>query len=173
MRAIAASALPPTATRTLTTALALAGSTLAACEPSSIVTTAVVRQIAPSSPPAPEKIFSSSGLNSHRLAMTRRRPKDAWGASRLNIAIVAAGNLAGKGWSPRRFIARARRQAASRFGGVAEWPPGLFTRSSMLVTPFSATPTMASGFATPGNTPRTTAPPSSSTSPGFTPIAAI
>ena len=58
--------------------------------------------------------------------------------------------------------------ALGRVGWLA-WPPSLLAVSTTSIMPFSPMPITASGCVTPGNTPSTTAPPSSTTKAGFTP----
>jgi len=53
--------------------------------------------------------------------------------------------------------------------GVLAWPPAARAVSSTFIKPFSPMPTTAMGCLTPGNTPSTTAPPSSTTIAGLTP----
>ena len=57
-------------------------------------------------------------------------------------------------------------------GGAEACPPRLAISRCSCIWPFSEVPMSAQGCLTPGNTPCTTAPPSSSTSAGVTPRAA-
>ena len=77
--------------------------------------------------------------------------------------------MKGAGFFSMRVTAFASLPTMVLRGGAEAWPPSLFMSRKSCIWPFSEVPTSAQGASTPGNTPETTAPPSSSTKAGTTP----
>ncbi len=167
--AAASSGVSVLSRRRFTPTSASAGSTLICFEPRAIVNAAVVRSIAFSSLPSFSAAAHSTGPKHHRFASTTRRPNGVCGASVASISLAGFVRCAGKGWDSQSAAARHTMPSADGRSGWLAWPPADAARSRTFIMPFSPMPTTAMGSFTPGNTPSTTAPPSSSTMPGFTP----
>ena len=161
--------MSPTRMRRLTAAVALEAITLCAGEPDSVVTAIVVRTRAAGSAPAARSARLRSGCTRRALANSGRSGAGACGAIRANISIVGSGSEAANCRFSRRTTARAIRAVGPPGAGVEEWPPRPSARSSIVVVPFSETPTTPSGGCTPGKAWCAIAPPSSSTNQGVTP----
>ena len=85
-----------------------------------------------------------------------------------NISSTGLVRWAGKGWASTLAQAMASRPTGVWGAGADAWPPEEAMEYSRFIMPFSAMPMRAHASLTPGNTSRTTAPPSSTTRAGVT-----
>lgn len=120
---------------------------------------------------SPFMMRMTTGLNSQRLANTRRKAQLPCEASSRSIAATGADSFAAGG-----FCCTASRPAtslavASLSDGMAACPPSALVVMKASKMPFSATPTTANSPVTPSGGLSMTAPPSSSTIYGTRPMA--
>ena len=115
----------------------------------------------------PSKIFKTRGLNSHMFANTILSAKEECLPKVLSMPAIGGSKTLFMGCFSMLTSALASTFAGLSLEGEDACPPLEYTQSSTFAIPFSARPTTAVSCDTPGNTPLTIAPPSSSTSLNF------
>ena len=133
----------PGTMRRFTVALACDGSTLAAVPPDCIVAATVVRTSAAGSPPMAANTRPVSGGTTESRRYRNPGAPGVCSAKRASIAEIAFGACGRNVPGPRRSSARPMRRTAVMLGGADAWPPSPRVDSSSVISPFSATPTMA------------------------------